>query len=212
MARIMLRKGVLIVFEGVDGAGKSTQAQLLQERLAQAGFDVLRSKEPTDSEWGQKLRELIRHGRGSVTPREELGWFLEDRQHHVAHTIKPALESKKIVILDRYYFSTMAYQGCLGLNPQEIERENQRFAPQPDLLFLIEIPPQIGLYRIALHRADKADSFEREEYLREVGRVFAQLDKPFLHRLSGDEPIERLGDQVWDITARYLRRHGLAEV
>lgn len=212
MARITLREGVLIVFEGVDGAGKSTQARLLQERLVGAGFDVLRSKEPTDSEWGQKLRGLILHGRGTVKPREELGWFLRDRQHHVAHIIKPALASKKIVILDRYYFSTMAYQGSLGLDPREIESANRRFAPEPDLLFLIDIHPQIGLSRIEVHREDKADSFEREEYLTEVRRFFTQLDKPYLHRLSGDESIEKLGERVWDITTRHLRCRGLAEV
>jgi dTMP kinase len=211
MVRIALRRGALIVFEGLDGAGKSTQAGLLCERLRKGGFDALTSKEPTDSEWGKKLKELIARGRGTVTPREELGWFIKDRQHHVEHTIKPALKSKKIVILDRYYFSTMAYQGCLGLNPQEIEKENQAFAPEPDLLFLIEISPRTGVRRIEQQRAQKADFFEREGYLREVGHLFGQLEKPFLHRLSGDEPISKLSDQAWDITTTYLRRNGFIE-
>lgn len=211
MTRMILRSGVLIAFEGLDGAGKSTQARLLCARLRERGFDAILSKEPTDSEWGQKLKALIQHGRGRVSPREELGWFIKDRQHHVTHTIKPALESKKIVILDRYYFSSMAYQGSLGLGAEEIEKENQAFAPEPHLLFLIEISPQIGLHRIEHQRAHKADFFEREGYLREVGRLFEQLEKPFLHRLSGDESVEKLGEQVWDITTTYLGQHGLIE-
>ena len=93
-----LKKGVLIVFEGVDGAGKSTQARLLYERLTKALFEAELSKEPTEGTWGKKLRKLIEEGRGDVGPREELEWFIKDRFQHVKEIIKPGLENNKIII------------------------------------------------------------------------------------------------------------------
>ncbi|MBW1678791.1 MAG: dTMP kinase [Deltaproteobacteria bacterium] len=205
-----LRKGLLIAFEGIDGAGKSTQAKLLYERLKKAGFKAVFSKEPTEGEWGQKLKKLIEKGR-NVTPQEELEWFIKDRQQHVEKTIIPGLNEKKIIILDRYYFSTIAYQGALGFDPGEIERKNLEFAPQPDLLFLIEITPHLGLRRIIEDREKEADHFEKEGYLLQVNKNFNELKKPFLHRLPGEEKIQRLSDRTWNIAARYLKEHHLIE-
>ncbi len=118
-----LKKGVLIVFEGVDGAGKSTQARLLYERLTKAQFEAELSKEPTEGTWGKKLRKLIEEGRGDVGPQEELEWFIKDRFQHVKEIIKPGLEKNKIIILDRYYFSTIAYQEPLVLTQGKLRRE-----------------------------------------------------------------------------------------
>ena len=87
-----LKKGVLIVFEGVDGAGKSTQARLLYERLSKAQFEAELSKEPTEGTWGKKLRKLIEEGRGDVGPQKELEWFIKDRFQHVEEIIKPGLK------------------------------------------------------------------------------------------------------------------------
>jgi dTMP kinase len=204
-----LRKGLLIVFEGIDGAGKSTQAKLLYERLKKAGFKAVLSKEPTEGEWGQKLKKLIEKGRRSITPQEELEWFTKDRQQHVEKTITPGLNEKKIIILDRYYFSTIAYQGALGFDPEEIERRNLEFAPQPDLLFLIEITPHLGLRRIIENRGKEADHFEGEACLLKANKIFNELNKPFLHRLSGEETIQRLSDRIWNITTRHLKEQNL---
>lgn len=206
-----LKKGALIVFEGVDGAGKSTQARLLYERLKKAQFDVELSKEPTEGEWGQKLRKLIKEGRGSVTPQEELDWFIKDRYQHVEEFIKPGLKNNKIIILDRYYFSTIAYQGALGVDLGEIEKRNCEFAPEPNLLFLIEISPTAGIMRIKETRKKETDSFERENYLLRVSQIFFDLNKPFLHRLSGEESVQKLSDQAWEITLTYFKEHNLIE-
>jgi len=206
-----LKKGVLIVFEGIDGAGKSTQARLLYKRLTKARFDVDLSKEPTEGTWGKKLRKLIEEGRGDVDPQEELEWFIKDRFQHVEEIIKPGLENNKIIILDRYYFSTIAYQGALGVDPREIEKRNNAFAPAPNLLFLIEIPSGTGIKRIKETREKETDSFERETYLLKVGRIFHSLDKPFLYRLSGEESVQRLSDRTWEITMSHLTEHNLIE-
>jgi len=206
-----LKKGVLIVFEGIDGAGKSTQAKALCERLIKAHFDTLLSKEPTEGRWGRKLKQLIKRGRKNTTPQEELDWFIKDRHEHVEKTIGPGVQKKKIVVLDRYYFSTIAYQSPLGFDPEEIEKRNLEFAPPPDLLFLIDLPPQSSLQRIAQKRGDPADSFEREEYLLHVNEVFKRMQKPFLHRLPGGEAAQELSNRVWNITMDYLEERKLLE-
>jgi dTMP kinase len=206
-----LRKGVLIVFEGVDGVGKSTQAKALFERLRKADFEATLSKEPTEGKWGQKLRQLIERGRHNVTPEEELEWFIRDRAEHVSNTISPGLQRNNMVVLDRYYFSTIAYQTPLGFDPEEIERRNLAFAPPPDILFLIELPPHQGLQRIAQKRGRDADSFEKEDYLLKVDQIFKTICKPFLHRLPGEEGVLELSNRAWNITIDFLKERDLIE-
>ncbi len=98
--------GSLIVFEGIDGTGKSTQIQLLSQALESLGAKVVTSQEPTTGPFGQKLRKSMSEGR--LSPDEELNLFHEDRRLHVKELIEPELKKGSIVILDRYYFSTMA--------------------------------------------------------------------------------------------------------
>ena len=86
---------------------------------------------------------------GSLTPEEELALFLKDRRENVARNIRPALRAGRIVVLDRYYFSTIAYQGAKGLDPERIRRLNERFAPKPDLVFILDLGAGDGLARIA---------------------------------------------------------------
>jgi len=206
---VTLRRGVLIVFEGIDGAGKTTQAKLLFERLKRADHEVLLSKEPTEGKWGLKLKKIIEQGRDGIPPEQELEWFLKDRQDHVANTISPGLQQKKIVILDRYYLSTIAYQGSLGIDPEEIESKNLEFAPQPDLLFLIEIPPHLGVRRKEENKNRKRDSFEQEHYLIAVSKIFNDYRRGFIHRLRGDESVGQVGTQTWEITTQFLKDHDL---
>ena len=129
--------GHLIILEGIDGTGKSTQAKLLANSLRDQGHRVVLSREPTDGACGRRLRESATTGR--LSPEEELQLFHQDRREHVETLIEPSLHGGEIVILDRYYFSTMAYQGVRGFDPQEIRRVNEEFAPQPDLLLLLDL-------------------------------------------------------------------------
>ncbi|MBN2244466.1 MAG: dTMP kinase, partial [Candidatus Aminicenantes bacterium] len=110
---IRLKKGILIVFEGIDGAGKTTQAEALMERLQKRGLRVLFLREPSEGKWGRLIRQKAAQ-EDSLSPEEELDLFQKDRQENVRLNLKPALREKKIVLLDRYYFSTMAYQGAKG--------------------------------------------------------------------------------------------------
>lgn len=104
--------GLFITFEGIDGVGKSTQANLLQEYLEGLGNSVIRTLEPGGTPLGQEIRNLLLHRKGSVAPRSEALLYAADRAHHVATLIRPALAEGKVVISDRYFDSSVAYQGA----------------------------------------------------------------------------------------------------
>lgn len=199
-----LDRGLFVVFEGLDGAGKTTQVQLLYERLQQQGYAVVSLKEPTDGPWGQKIRQLAQHGR-DVSPLTELEWFLQDRQEDVAQHIAPALQCHHIVLLDRYYFSTIAYQGALGLDPQTIQARNEAFAPAPDLLFLLDIPPAQGLQRV--HQRGGATTFERLDYLERVAKVFSGMSFSYLRRLDALREPAAIHNSIWQEVQQLLQQH-----
>ena len=197
-----LCRGLLIVFEGVDGAGKTTHVRLLDERLRREGYDVVCLKEPTEGPWGQKLRHLAQHGRQEVSPATELEWFLQDRREDVEHNIQPALARGQIVVLDRYYFSTIAYQGALQLDPEEIRVRNEAFAPPPDLLFLLELPAEQGLQRVRQRGA--LSHFERLDYLERVAAIFAAMRFPYLTRIDASAALTTVQERIWQDVASLL--------
>ena len=114
-----MNRGRLIAFEGIDGSGKSTQLVALEAALRADGRDVVSTREPTDGSWGRRIRAMARSG-ARVEAAEELRWFVEDRREHVASLIRPALAAGRVVLTDRYYLSTVAYQGARGLDPQQL--------------------------------------------------------------------------------------------
>ena len=195
-----LKKGVLIVLEGIDGAGKSTQARLLLKKLCSLGFAAVYFREPTRGKWGREIKKLAKSP-GSLTPEEELDLFIKDRRENVRINLRPALRRRKAVILDRYYFSTIAYQGAKGINPARIKRENEKFAVRPDLVFILDIGAGEGLDRIH-HRKRKDLLFERERYLARVRRIFQSFrGRKFVH-LDASHP---RAETAAAISARVLR-------
>lgn len=162
--------GLFIVFEGIDGAGKSTQVRRLAAALRAAGLAVTTSKEPTDGPWGRKLRASASTGRLSLE--EELDAFAKDRKQHVRELIRPALARGEVVILDRYYYSTIAYQGARGADIDHIARTMQAFAPEPDLVLLLDLPPEVALQRIERGRGELPNHFERAEALARSRKLF----------------------------------------
>ena len=203
------RRGLLIVFEGLDGAGKTTQLALLDDYLRCRGHGVVCLREPTGGPWGQKLRRLMAQGRGGVTPETELEWFLNDRREHVDQRIRPALERKQIVLLDRYFFSSMAYQGALGHDPRDIQASNEAFAPLPDLLLLLDLPPAVGWQR--LNQRGAPSHFERLDYLERVAHIFDAMDFPYLRRIQADQDPEAVQLQIRDEVEALLKRRAQAE-
>jgi dTMP kinase len=185
--------GYLIAIEGIDGAGKSTLADLVQGLLIAKEFRVIRSKEPTTGQWGRMLRDSALSGRLSLE--EEVETFIKDRKEHVETLIIPALREGKVVLLDRYYFSTMAYQGARGVDPNELMRRNEMFAPEPDLLALVDLEPKLGLERIRT-RGDRANHFENTGTLEKARAIFNSIQKPYLLRLDGTQRPKELLDLV----------------
>ncbi len=184
---LKLDRGYLIVFEGIDGTGKSTHCRLLGDYLESKGVRVRRLFEPTKGKWGLKIRKILKEGRGDVSPDEELSWFMNDRREDVENNIKPGLENNEVVILDRYYYSTAAYQGALGLDPEWICRENEAFAPQPDIVFLFTTRPEECLERIQKSRTEQS-SFEMLDYLQKVQHIFESFSDPFICRIDTTPP------------------------
>src|SRR5215510_11963012 len=204
LLRHRLCRGLFIVFEGVDGAGKTTQVRLLAERLQRASYEVVCLKEPTEGPWGQKVRQLAQQGRHEVVPATELEWFLQDRREDVAHNIQPALARGQIVVLDRYYFSTIAYQGALQLDPEEIRTRNEAFAPPPDLLFLLHLPAAQALQRA--RQRGILSHFERLDYLERVAAIFATMDFPYLRRIDAAADPLAVQEHIWQEVASLLAR------
>ncbi len=191
-----MQPGLFIVLEGIDGTGKSTQARRLGEWFEKQGREVVLSREPTDGPWGKKLRESASTGR--LSPQHELQYFLNDRRQHVDEKIAPALAAGKVVILDRYYFSTMAYQGARGFDPAEIRRMNEEFAPVPDLLLILDLDVDTAHQRIG-HRGDSTNEFEKHESLTRCREIFLSLK---------DEPFARVVDSkgsLDDVSAKILQ-------
>jgi dTMP kinase len=177
---MVLQKGILIVFEGIDGSGKSTQAEILLEKLQEEDFDAVYFREPSKGKWGRKIKKKALDP-DSLSPEEELDLFQKDRRENVEKNLKPALKKKRIVILDRYYYSNIAYQGAKGIDEKLIRRMNEEFVVEPDLVFIFDIDPKKGLERIE-NRKKKDKLFEREDYLAKVREIFRSFKgEKFVH-------------------------------
>ena len=190
----MKPKGLLIAIEGIDGTGKSTQARRLGEWFVSQGREVVLSREPTDGPWGKKLRESAATGR--LSPQAELQYFLNDRRQHVTEVIIPARAAGKVVILDRYYFSTMAYQGARGFDPVEIRRLNEEFAPVPDLLVILDLDVDTAHQRIGF-RGDTTTEFEQRESLERCRTIFLSLkDEPFARVIDSKGTLDEVSQRI----------------
>lgn len=199
-----MNRGQLIVFEGLDGCGKSTQVARLAAALRAAGHDVVATREPTNGEYGQRIRSLARSG-GSVPHAEELRWFVEDRREHVAEVVEPALAAGRVVICDRYFLSTVAYQGARGADADAVLASSEAEFPIPDLVVLLEITPEAGLARVH-ERGDAIEAhFEEVEYLRAVDSIFRRVDRPYLVRVDGSRDADAVASAVAECVAARLR-------
>ena len=142
--------GLFISFEGIDGVGKSTQADLLETWLKEQGRTVVRTLEPGGTDVGIEIRKILLHHRGDLAPRAEAALFAADRAHHVASKIRPALERGEIVITDRYFDSSVAYQGAGRELSQTEVRDLSLWAVGgllPDLTVLLDLPAEVARNR-----------------------------------------------------------------
>jgi len=183
--------GIFIAFDGIDGSGKTTQVNLLAQSLANAGLGVVVSKEPTDGIWGKKIRETAFTTRLNLE--DELNAFIKDREEHIRELITPSLKEGKVVILDRYFYSTIAYQGARGADRDYLKSICQKSSITPDVSFIMDVPSSTSEQRILL-RDGKANNFEGSEYLANVKKFYDwQCDvDPSLVKINGTLSIDQI--------------------
>lgn len=213
MRREPTEPGLLIVVEGIDGAGKTTLVESLRQHFAATEAGAVASKEPTHGKWGNMLRETAHSGR--LAPDIEFEMLIKDRAEHVHELIAPAMHDGRSVILDRYFFSNAAYQGAAGLDPKSILEANRAFAPEPDVLILLDLDPATGLERIRT-RGDVANAFEREDTLAIARQIFLDHmpERPSGVVIDARKPAaevftEALGAILRVISERAIAQHGL---
>ncbi len=174
------RPGLLIAVEGLDGAGKSTLLKKLAQKLGQEGYKVILTQEPTQGEWGQKIREHLASA-SKISPQAMAELFLRDRREHAKNFIIPNLQDRQIIFCDRYYLSTLAYQGACELDLATLKRQNETWAPVPDLVLYLEVPLEEALARVEKRPFYKPETFETKEFLNRVAEIYNQILPEFRH-------------------------------
>jgi dTMP kinase len=193
-------QGVFIVFEGGEGIGKTTQAKLLQAWLEQEGESVVLSREPGGSDLGIEIRKiLLSHSTGEISPRAEALLYAADRAHHVFSVIRPALAAGEVVISDRYFDSSIAYQGAgRVLEPGEVARIS-RWATEslfPTLTIIIDLPAEIGLGRLKSKDRLESQPLAFHERVRQEFLQLSLLDPERYFIVDGSKSIEDIHSAI----------------
>ena len=202
--------GAFIVLEGGDGSGKGTQARILRSRLSREGYPVVATHEPGGTRLGEATRRWLKN-RSDLSPLTELLLFEAARAQLVEKVILPALNSQQTVICDRFYASTVAYQGYgRGLDLELIQRLNQAAAHgvRPDLTILLDVPVETGLER---KKGGVWDSFEFEavDFHKRVRAGYlaqASEDADRWPVLDGTQDRRALAAQIWERVQLLLKK------
>lgn len=188
--------GKFIVFEGIDGSGKSTQTKLLKKYLEEQGFLVTLTKEPTNnSSVSQKIRQIL--NKEVIAGAKELQeLFIQDRKEHLEKVVIPSLKEGKIVISDRYYFSTIVYGESERVSKEWLIEKNKDFLA-PDTTIIIDLDPKICIERITANRSS-IDLFEKIGKLEKVRDNYKDIAKKFqnIYIIDGNEEIERVHNEI----------------
>ncbi|MFQ6020885.1 MAG: dTMP kinase [Candidatus Aenigmatarchaeota archaeon] len=195
--------GKFIVFEGLDGSGLSTQAIMLRDYLVSKNKSVLLTKEQTDAMIGGLIKSFLRK-EAKTSPEGLQLLFAADRAHHLVNEIEPALKEGKIVISDRYIFSTLAF-GSLDGDMEFLKYINSKFR-KPDLTFIIDTPPEVCLERIAKTRFH-LELFEQKEKLEHVRKTYLSLKDyfPNVFIIDGNRRKEEVFESIRKIVDNKLR-------
>jgi len=196
--------GKFIVLEGLDGSGQSTQAELLKDFLLREGHQIVLTKEPTlDSEAGKKIKKAL-DKKTKVEAEELQKLFTEDRKDHIKNLIKPTLKAGKMVISDRYFFSTFAYGVSDGLDLNWLIKINDNFL-LPDLTFILKVSPEVCLQRIE-KRGGGIKLFEKKEKLARVWQTYEILPSWFenVYMIDGEKSIKEVFPQIKEVVLSQL--------
>jgi len=207
-----MKKGLFITFEGIEGCGKSTQAKLLKEYFIQEGRSVFLTREPGGPKISEKIREiLLSVDNKEMLPQTEVLLYMASRSQHTGEWIIPELEKGNIVISDRYYDSTFAYQGAARKIDGKLIDTIRRYATfglVPDITFLVDLPENIGLSRI---RDEDADRLEQESmaFHKKVRNGFlnqAEIEPERFAILNGKKSIKEIHIDVIKIINKELNK------
>ena len=190
-----LKAPLFIVFEGIDGSGKSTACREVAKKLAEEGEPVVSLAEPTGRVNGRKIRELLS---GPIKPDPDvmLELFVRDREDDAAVNIRPNLANNRIILMDRYYYSNAAYQGASGLSWKRILKLNESYGfPVPDKVYIIDIDAETAMERIRLRNeatGESSDSFEKKQFLEDVRSIYQALPGNMICRVDGSMTREQM--------------------
>ena len=182
-----IRKGMFITFEGIDGCGKSTQSKLLSESLRKRGYSVVYTREPGGTKLAEALRTILLDPDNHISALAELMLYEASRAEHVSKIILPAIKSRKIVICDRFFDATNAYQGYgrgLGLNMIDTLNRFASLGVTPDLTVLLDIPAREGLKRAkALKKSDRMET-EKISFYEKVRKGYLSIARKYPARVK----------------------------
>ncbi len=169
-----MAKNLFIVFDGLDGSGKGEMIKRLEKYLSSKGGKVLVTREPTDGKYGKEIRKILREEKDPKAGAEKcLNLFVKDREEHLAKDIEPFLSKDGIVICDRYYYSTIAFQHTQGIDMEKVIAENMAFRT-PDIVFILDLPAEVALERIG-KRGEGIEKFEQLDFMKELRKNFLKL-------------------------------------
>jgi dTMP kinase len=195
------KKGVFVCIEGLDASGKTTHAHRLVRNLRRKGFAALYTTEPSRGEIGRFIRTFILQRKRRVPSVVEALLFAVDRVDHVEKEIKPILEKGKVVVSDRYVYSTLAYQGAAGLDIEWIEEIN-RLALSPDLAIYIDVPPEVVVKRIR-RKKSVMERLETQRRVREVYMKFVENGK--LVPVDGNRRKDEVAKDILTVVLNFLK-------
>jgi dTMP kinase len=188
----MAKKGIFLVIEGLDGSGKTTQAALLAEKLKKT-HSILLTAEPSHGKTGSFIRECLLYENKRLPIESEALLFAADRVEHMYSEVKPALDEGKLVICDRYIYSSLAYQGNSGLSLEWIKNINAR-ALQPDICIFIDVPPEKVIERLQ-RKKSVMETLETQCRVREVYMKY--VEKGELVRVDGDKEKAQVAEELY---------------
>jgi dTMP kinase len=198
----MTKRGAFICIEGIDASGKTTQAHRLVRNLRRRGLDAVYTTEPSTGEIGKLIRDHVLNRKKRVPVAVEALLFAADRVDHVDKEIKPALQKGKIVICDRYVYSTVAYQGAADLDLNWIEQINQ-FALVPNMALFLDVSPEVVIER--MQSKSKKSVMETLKNQRRVCEVYLKMVKEGrLMGIDGNKPVNAVAAEILRAVVEFL--------
>lgn len=188
----MSARGFFICVEGLDGCGKTTQTKLLVRRLRRKRYDAIYTAEPSRGKIGKFIKRHCLHGEKRVSSIIEALLFAADRFEHVEDVIVPAIGKGKIVVSDRYVYSSLAYQGAAGLDLEWIEKVNEH-AIHPDLAFFIDVKPEIVVKRLKPKKS-VMENLQTQQKVREVYMKFVENGE--LVKIDGNGSVQEVAESI----------------